>query len=183
MKYFTPKYTSVISSCIDDRCDPPTASGKVFTKWRTRVRLHLYLQSSINADLQNFFKEYFDYSGTSPYGHLTSKKTSPLQSPWLSPELYSTVQITPCNKVASPLRSLLPSPVGDLNSEVPLYTDLNDYDVEFESFTPEDIRGRPVDLINSCRDHPIASDSLIVIGLPGVLTIGIATLRSTSRQE
>ena len=40
MKYFTPKYTSVISSCIDDRCDPPTASDKVFTKWR-------------------FFKEYF----------------------------------------------------------------------------------------------------------------------------
>ena len=63
------------------------------------------------------------YSGTSPYGHLTSKKTSPLQSPWLSPNLYSTVQITPCNKVTSPLRSLLPSPVGDLNSEVPLYID------------------------------------------------------------
>ena len=61
------------------------------------------------------------YSGTSPYGHLTSKKTSPLQSPWLSPKLYSTVEITPCNKVTSPLRSLLPSPVGDLNSEVPLY--------------------------------------------------------------
>ena len=34
------------------------------------------------------------YSGRSPYGHLTSKKTSPLQSPWLSPKLYSTVQIT-----------------------------------------------------------------------------------------
>ena len=58
------------------------------------------------------------YSGTSHYGHLTSKKTSQLQSPWLSPKLYSTVQITPCNKVTSPLRSLLPSPVGDLNSEV-----------------------------------------------------------------
>ena len=40
----------------------------------------LYLQSSIDADLQRFFKEYFDD------------------------------------------------------------TDLNDYDVEFESFTPEDIR-------------------------------------------
>ena len=59
------------------------------------------------------------YSGTSPYGHLTSKKTSPLQSPWISPKLYSTVQITPCNKVTSPLRSCLPSLVGDLNSEVP----------------------------------------------------------------
>ena len=67
----------------------------------------------------------YNYSGTSPYGHLTSKKTSPLQSPWLSPKLYSTVQITPCNKVTSPLRSLLPSPVGDLNSEVPLYCILN----------------------------------------------------------
>ena len=61
------------------------------------------------------------YSGTSPYDHLTSKKTSPLQSPWLSPKLYSTVQITHSNKVTSPLRSLLPNPVGDLNSEVPLY--------------------------------------------------------------
>ena len=62
------------------------------------------------------------YSGTSPYGHLTSMKTSPFQSPWLSPKLYSIVQITPFNKVTSPLRSLLTSPVGDLNSEVPLYT-------------------------------------------------------------
>ena len=61
------------------------------------------------------------YSGTSPYGHLTSTKTSQLQSPWLSPKLYSKLQITPCNKVTSPLRSLLSSPVGDLNSEVPLY--------------------------------------------------------------
>ena len=53
--------------------------------------------------------------------HLTSKKTSQFQSPWLSPKLYSTLQITSCNKVTSTLRSLLPSPVGDLNSEVPLY--------------------------------------------------------------
>ena len=66
-------------------------------------------------------KTTFSYSETPPYGHLTSKKTSPLQSPWISPKLYSTLQITPCNKVTSPLRSLLPSPVGDLNSEVPLY--------------------------------------------------------------
>ena len=50
-----------------------------------------------------------EYSRTSPYGHLTSKETSPLQS-----QIVSTVQITPCNKVTSPLRSLLPSPVGDL---------------------------------------------------------------------
>ena len=98
MKYFTPKYTSVISSCIDDRCDPPTASD-VFTKWRTRVHLHLYIQSSIDADLQRFFKEYF------------------------------------------------------------VDTDLDDDDVEFESFTPEDIRGLPVDLINSCRNRLIASES------------------------
>ena len=102
MTYFTPKYTSVISSCIDDRCDPPTASDKVFTKWRTRVHLHLYInyiQSSIDADLQRFFKEYF------------------------------------------------------------VDTDLDDDDVEFESFTPEDIRGLPVDFINSCRNRPIASES------------------------
>ena len=118
MKYFTPKYTSVISSCIDDCCDQPTASDKVFTKWRTRVRLHLYLQSSIGADLQRFFKEYF------------------------------------------------------------VDTDLDDDDVEFESFTPEDIRGRPIDLINSCRDRPIASDSHIVIGLPGA-TGGVIFFRGT----
>ena len=37
------------------------------------------------------------------------------------PKLYSTVQITPCNKVTSTLRNILPSPVGDLNIEVPLY--------------------------------------------------------------
>ena len=39
--------------------------------------------------------EHWKYSGTSPYGHLTSKKTSELHSPWLSPKLYSTVQIAP----------------------------------------------------------------------------------------
>ena len=38
-------------------------------------------------------------------------------------------------------------------------TDLDDDDVEFESFTPEDIRVLPVDLINSCRNRPIASES------------------------
>ena len=68
-----------------------------------------------------YFDYVFLYSGTSPYGHLTSKKTSPLQSPWLSLKLYSTVQMPPCNKDTSPLRSLLTSPVSDLNSEVPLY--------------------------------------------------------------
>ena len=35
------------------------------------------------------------------------------------PKLNSTVQITPCNRVTSPLRSLLLSVVGDLNS-IPL---------------------------------------------------------------
>ena len=57
------------------------------------------IQSSIDADLQRFFKEYF------------------------------------------------------------VDTDLDDDDVEFESFTPEDIRGLPVHLINSCRNRPIASES------------------------
>ena len=32
--------------------------------------------------------------------------------------------MTPCIKVTSPLRSLLPSPVGDLNSDFPLYNNL-----------------------------------------------------------
>ena len=35
------------------------------------------------------------YSGTSPYGYLTSKVTSPLGSPLISPKLYSTVQFSP----------------------------------------------------------------------------------------
>ena len=35
------------------------------------------------------------YSGTPPYGHLTSKVTSPLGLPILSPKLYSTVQVNP----------------------------------------------------------------------------------------
>ena len=41
------------------------------------------------------------YSGTSPYGNLTSKVTSPLRSPFLSPKLYSTMQWTPA--IRSPL--------------------------------------------------------------------------------
>ena len=60
--------------------------------------------------------------------NLTSKKTSQLQLPWLSPKLCSTVQITPCNMVTSPLRSLLTSPVGALNSEVRLYLQINFHD-------------------------------------------------------
>ena len=84
-----------------------------------RVHLDHVLNFNSATDLNG-------YSGKSPYGHLTGKKTSQLQSPWLSPKLYSTVEMTPCNKGTSPLRSLLPSPVGDLNSAVPLY-----YNVEF----------------------------------------------------
>ena len=80
-------------------------------------------RSQVSVLYKNTFKT--KYSGTSPYGHLTSKKTSPLQSPLLSPKLYSTVQIIPCNKVTSPLRSPLPSPVGDRNSEVILYQHLS----------------------------------------------------------
>ena len=54
-------------------------------------------------------------------------------------------------------------------------TDSDDDDVEFKGFTPEDIRGRPVYLINSCRDRQIASESdshiVIDIGLPTGLTM------------
>ena len=87
------------------------------------IHLHYIKHVSINNVTQpvSFYSDIAIIYGTSHYGHLTSKKTSPLQSSWFSPKLYSTVQITPCNRVTSPLRSLLPSPVGDLNSEVPLY--------------------------------------------------------------
>ena len=67
--------------------------------WTFPLTAHAPRKSSIDADLQRFFKEYF------------------------------------------------------------VDTDLDDDDVEFESFTPEDIRGLPVDLINSCRNRPIASES------------------------
>ena len=80
------------------------------------------MDGHLNIHSDGFFLVVMNYSGTSPYGHLNSKKTSQLQSPWLNPKLYSPLQITPCNKITSELRSLLPSPVGDLNSEVPLYT-------------------------------------------------------------
>ena len=48
-------------------------------------------------------------------------------------------------------------------------------------FTPEDIRGLTVDLINSCRNRPIASESATwwSSSVFRVLTIGIATLHST----
>ena len=90
MKYFFHKNTPALFH---------HASMIVGTHQRRRVHLYLYIQSSIDADLQRFFKEYF------------------------------------------------------------VDTDLDDDDVEFESFTPEDIRGLPVDLINSCRNRPIASES------------------------
>ena len=62
-----------------------------------------------------------NYSGTSPEGHLTNKVTSPLGSPFPTPKLNYTLTFTPCNTVTYPLRSLLPSPMGDLIIEVPLY--------------------------------------------------------------
>ena len=66
-------------------------------------------------------------------------------------------------------------------------SDDDDDDVEFEGFTLEGIRGRPVYLINSCRDRQIASESdshiIIDIGLPTGLTmipsIGMPHCRST----
>ena len=47
----------------------------------------------VSADHVGEQRTYTVYSGTSPYGHLTSMVTSPLRSPYLSPKLYSTVQI------------------------------------------------------------------------------------------
>ena len=35
----------------------------------------------------------FQYNGSSVHGHLTSKATSPMRSPLLSPTLFSSVQI------------------------------------------------------------------------------------------
>ena len=100
---------------IDEALDENVLASSQHKQWQTILdgqSIKYFVLATVHVHL---------YSGTSPYGHLTSKKTSQLQSPWLSPKLYSTVQITPCNKVTSPLRSILPSPVGDLNSEVPLY--------------------------------------------------------------
>ena len=82
--------------------------------------------------------------------------------------------------------AFLPSIDADLQRFFNKYfvdTDSDDDDVEFEGFTPEGIRGRPVYLINSCHNRHIASESdshIIIadIGLPTGLTtipsIGIA---------
>ena len=65
------------------------------------------------------------YSGTLVCGHLTGKVTSRIRSILLCLNLFYTVQqiggfYSPGNTVTSPLRSLLLSPMGDLNSKVPL---------------------------------------------------------------
>ena len=101
-------------SCIKSRtytdCTPNVAVG-IKQVWVVRTQTRT-TQPEVTTP--------YNYSGTSPYGHLTSKVTSPLRSPSLSLKLYSSVQCTPCNTVTCPLRSLLPSPAGDLISEVPL---------------------------------------------------------------
>ena len=64
------------------------------------------------------------YSGTSRYDHLTSNVTSLLLSPEIVFHSAENMMLAPSNTVTSPMRSLLLSPVGDRNSEVPLYTTL-----------------------------------------------------------
>ena len=60
------------------------------------ILVHTLYYNSVYADgraahCEHAFEE-TKYSGTSPYGHLTSKATSPLRSCSLSPILYCTVQ-------------------------------------------------------------------------------------------
>ena len=65
-----------------------------------------------------------NYSGTSLYGHLTSKVISPLRSPLPSHiEFHSAMNGTfaLCNMVTSRLGSHLPSHMDEHNSEVLLY--------------------------------------------------------------
>ena len=66
------------------------------------------------------------YSGTLPYGHLTSKVTSPLRLCLLSLVFQSAKYrtLSACNMVTYQLRSFLPSPMGDRNSEVPMITEV-----------------------------------------------------------
>ena len=52
------------------------------------------------------------YSGTPPYGHLTSKVNSPLGSLFRGPNCIPQCNLSPCNTVTSPLRSFLPNPMG-----------------------------------------------------------------------
>ena len=68
--------------------------------------------------------------------------------------------MTPSNKVTSPLRSLLPSPVGDLNSEVPPYNTFTEIITElYQSNRPiiyEKVKRKRPDkpwmgLKNACR--------------------------------
>ena len=78
----------------------------------------LFLPAKSHYHIQKVFRYTVE-----PHLMVTSlvRKPPHYSHPGSVPNMYSTVQITPCNKVTSPLRSLLPSPVGELNSKVPLY--------------------------------------------------------------
>ena len=64
-------------------------------------------------------------STVEPHLTVTSlvRKPPNYSHPGSVPNYIPQCKLPPCNMVTSPLRSLLPSPVRDLNSEVPLYTD------------------------------------------------------------
>lgn len=64
------------------------------------------------------------YSGTPPHGHLSNKVILTIKVSVLSPKSSFCIEINPSNKVNSQLRSLFPSPLGDLNLGVPLYMQL-----------------------------------------------------------
>ena len=107
-----------------------TNKGLCKVKKQNKIELLGYLfwenRPKIAISTGTAILEYSTVEPTSPYGHLTSKVTSPLRSPLLSPKLYSTAlaknrRIAPCNTVTSPLGSLIPSTVGNRISEVPLY--------------------------------------------------------------
>ena len=76
-----------------------------------------YLTKNRNSSFVYFVPQN-RYSGTSFYGHLTSTVTSPIRSPQII--VFSVKTFSPDSMVTSLLRPLLLSPMGDLNSEVPL---------------------------------------------------------------
>ena len=79
---------------------------------RPRRNLRYLVECVFFSDAYSFYTFIvvtLGYRGTSVYRHVTSKVTSPLQSAFLSAILF----VSSCDKVTSPSRSLLLTPLGD----------------------------------------------------------------------
>ena len=73
------------------------ANGKTMAELVRRSTGHYpeTMYVNLHETHYSYIRDINMYNGTSPYGHLITKVTSPLRSPLLSPKLYSTMQISP----------------------------------------------------------------------------------------